>query len=430
MRFPEKARALVSNQRFQTFSVWILRIVVGAVFIYSGFVKAVDPWGFIFKLEEYFALADVTLPRSITLLLSLSCSIYEFVAGLVLLVGNYRRLAPVSMLLFMLVMLPLTAYLYIKNPIPDCGCFGDAIILSNKATFLKNVFLTAAIVFLLFYNKDVKGLFSRRIGWAVAGLGFLYSLSIGIYGYNVQPVIDFRPYPEGTDLNAGDAEEEEVAFIYEKNGERKRFDIDNLPEDDSWEFVERIESGSDDHNGYLSLNNGDMEDVLPEILEENQERGFFLLVVAEPVRADISGTYYVNELASICRENGIGFYGAIATDKRGVEAWMDLSLADYPVFMAEDTSLKELVRGTMALVYVSNGRIIWKRTASTLTSERLDDIAAYASENKSLESLLESRKVIQGGLIRYTLIYIGILLLLLVAEKVFLAVRKRKMKQG
>jgi len=360
-------------------SVWFLRIFVGGIFLYSGFVKSVDPWGFIFKLEEYFALAHIVLPRSITLLLALGCSIFEFVSGLILSIGSYRRLMPIAMLLFMAVMLPLTAYLYLYDPITDCGCFGDAIVLTNGQTFFKNIILTLAVIVLLIFNIRVKGLLSVRLGWAVGGIGFLYSLAIGLVGYNIQPFLDFRPYPEGGVLISDDISEQNVVFRYTDGNVVRDFAADSLPEDDAWKFVERIDKDNDT-GADLALYDSDSEDVLPLILENNQN-GFFLLVIPEPIRADISGTFYVNELAEICKQKNIGFYCAIAADMAGVEIWKDLSLADYPIFTGEDTSLKEFARGTMALAYVRGGKIVWKRTVSSLSSERLVEVRDL-DENK------------------------------------------------
>lgn len=405
--------------------IWFLRIAVGLVFLYSGFVKVVDPWGFIFKLEEYLALADIVFPRSITLLLSLGCSIFEFVAGLLLATGCYRRLVPISMTAFMLVMLPLTAYLYIADPIPDCGCFGDAVILTNGETFFKNVLLSAAVVALLFLNFRVGGLISKHLGWIVAGLGFIYSLALGIYGYNVQPAVDFRPYPEGRSLvqdNEGD--EDNIRFVYRKGGVTKEFSADNLPDGDGWEFVERIE-GDSGNDSYFAITDTDGEDRFPELIESGYDRGFFLLVIPEPEMVDISGTYYVNELASVCNDNNIGFCCAIAADSAGIEDWKDRSFADYEVYTAEDTSLKELVRGTMALVYVAGGKIIWKRTVSSVTDSFLDEISRTASAGKPLVTVLENRNEVQKRLLRFSTGFIGALLFLFIADRIY-SLNKRK----
>ena len=114
--------------------VWIFRILVGATFVISGWSKSVDPWGFIYKLEEYFNVWGLALPREITLSFAISLSVSEFVVGVLLMVGAMRRATVWLSAAFMVVMLTLTAYIAVADPVSDCGCFGDFIILSNYMT--------------------------------------------------------------------------------------------------------------------------------------------------------------------------------------------------------------------------------------------------------------------------------------------------------
>lgn len=416
-----------SKRRITVYSVWILRILVGVVFTYSGFSKCIDPWGFMFKLEEYFALADYTLPRSITLLLAIGCSTFELISGLLMLFGSYRRSTPILMLLFICVMTPLTAYLYFADPIADCGCFGDAIILTNGETFLKNIVLTAAIVYLCFRNYKVLGLISGRIGWSVVAVGLFYSLFIALVGYNIQPLVDFRPYPEGGPLVSMDSDDESTVFIYSNGSEKKEFSIDNLPFGDEWEFVDRIDS--DTSNGpNLSLFDSNGDDVLPELIEDNQR--FFLLVIPELVRADISGTFYVNELQKICSEKGIGFFGAISADSKGVEVWRDISLADYPIYTADDTVLKELVRGTMALVYVEDGVIKWKRTVSSLRDDNLQTASKSGKKDFAEMLTMPIKPLFEKGTFIACLLLILILFMNQIKRFISRARKKRAVKES
>ncbi|MDE6049883.1 MAG: DoxX family protein, partial [Paramuribaculum sp.] len=158
--------------------VWNLRIIVGAVFILSGFAKADDIYGFIFKIEEYLDVWGLSQPRSLVLVGAMALSMMEFVFGCMLLLGCYRRVITWLMTLIMAGMLPLTAYLFISDPVPDCGCFGDFIILSNGATFLKNILITVALIYLIIYKK-VSGLFGAYIQWLVATMCAAYIFIIG-----------------------------------------------------------------------------------------------------------------------------------------------------------------------------------------------------------------------------------------------------------
>ena len=106
-------------------TVWVLRLLIGGVFVMSGLVKSLDLWGFVYKIEEYLAIWDMSQPRTIVFMLAMGVAGYEFVLGLLLAMGCYKRVAPWGLFLTMVVMLPLTAYIWIADPVSDCGCFGD-----------------------------------------------------------------------------------------------------------------------------------------------------------------------------------------------------------------------------------------------------------------------------------------------------------------
>lgn len=351
-------------------TVWALRLLVGGVFVMSGFVKMVDPWGFIFKLEEYLALWGMVVPRTIVLIGAMAVSGYEFVVGALLAMGCYKRVAPWLLMLMMAVMLPLTAYIWATDPVSDCGCFGDFWKISNGATFLKNIALTAALAALAVWNRRVKrGLFSPAIQWVVGGLVSLYIILIGLYGYSAAPFLDFRSYPEGTSLLAPtDAEEPEYAFIYRKGGEEREFDIDHLP-DSTWEFVDRRELPAPAAKGAASPANplviflGD-EDVTSSVVAPEGTQ--LLLVIPEPRRADISYTFTVNEMYEYADSCGIPMAALLGGGEEAVKQWEDVAMAEYPCYSADDTQLKELSRGLLSVVTLHNGTITGKATVSSM----------------------------------------------------------------
>ena len=147
-------KSWASHPRFIGISVWIARIIVGACFIFSGFAKADDPWGTVFKIEQYLSAWGLSEPRSLVVAAAFALAGLEFMLGVALILGIYRRIAPKGIALMMIVFLPLTAYIAITSPVDDCGCFGDAWVLSNTATFLKNVVLAALTVPLLLWMTE------------------------------------------------------------------------------------------------------------------------------------------------------------------------------------------------------------------------------------------------------------------------------------
>lgn len=380
---PSETATGIESRKWFALSVWSLRIIVGGVFLMSGLVKGVDLWGFVFKIEEYLAVWGLSEPRSLAVMGALFISSYEFVFGTLLLMGCYKRLAPWALSLTMVVWLPLTLYIWIANPVADCGCFGDFLVLSNFWTFIKNLILTAMLVYLLKYNAKVKQeLFEPAIQWMVGALLTLYLIVVGLYGYNVQPMIDFRPYPVGAKILEGDAdlpqegesEDEDMVFVYEKEGIKKEFSLENLP-DSSWEFVERIErnpSGASRGAGAaFTVYDTDGDDVTDDAIAT--EGGELLLVIPEIQRFDISYSSFLNDLYQWSNEHDVEMVCLVGADREGIDIWQDLSMASYPIYSVEDTKLKELSRGTMSLVYLDGGVIRNKLTLSSIDSRLLDD---------------------------------------------------------
>ena len=179
--------------------VWLFRLLVGATFVLSGFVKSIDPWGSFYKISEYFEVWNMDIPASLEVLAAFLLGGAEFVLGCLLLFGCYRRVAVWLLLAMMAFMLPLTLYIAVADPVADCGCFGDFLVLSNTVTFVKNIFLTLMLVYLASFNSRVEGLFIAYIQWVIGGLLSFYILIIALYGYNVQPLLDFRRFSPGTD---------------------------------------------------------------------------------------------------------------------------------------------------------------------------------------------------------------------------------------
>lgn len=348
--------------------VWMLRLAIGGVFIVSGLVKMIDLWGFVFKIEEYLAIWNIAQPRTIVFMAALGVSGYEFVLGGLLAMGCYKRTAPWGLLLTMVVMLPLTAYIWIADPVSDCGCFGDFWKIPNGATFLKNIFITAGLIMLVRWNALLKeALFNPAIQWMVGAWMSLYALIVGLYGYNAQPMADFRSFPVGTSLLAGTLEEDDDAFsfIYEKDGRQEEFSIHDLP-DSTWNFVDRKPLGKSVNtaeNAELSVFDGETE-VTADVIEPEGIQ--LLLVVSEPQRAGVTFTYTINEIYEYADSVGIPMIALLGTDRRGVDVWRDMSMAEYPCYTADDTLLKELARGSIALVMLDNGRVASKTSLGSI----------------------------------------------------------------
>lgn len=365
----------------RTFLVWVCRIAVGVTFVMSGLAKTIDLWGFIYKIEQYLAVWQIPVPQGVVFTVATTLAASEFLLGFLLLTGSYKRTCAWLIGLMMAGMLPLTLYIAIANPVADCGCFGDMWVISNTATFIKNVVLTLLVIYLIVNNAKVSGLFTTYSQWLVAVIAIIYILIIAIFGYNIQPLIDFRPYPTGTPLGlyaqgASDDDEPTYVFVYEKDGLTEEFSEDSIP-DDSWTFVDRkeIRSGSETaherYDGMITVYDTDGNEATAEAISPTEEE--ILLLIPDMANTDISSTYLINEINRHINSRGGRMAAIIASDSEGIEMWRDLSMASYPIFTSEDTSIKEIARGNIAIVYLRDGVIQWKRTLNSIDSEIFDN---------------------------------------------------------
>ncbi len=369
-------------------TVWLFRLIVGATFIISGWSKSIDPWGFIYKIEEYFNVWGLIVPREMNTALAVIVPLCEFVTGVLIAVGAMRRASVWLSAAFMCVMLPLTAYIAVADPVSDCGCFGDFIVLSNAATLGKNIVLSAMIIYLMMRNDLVKGLYITGTQWLVATGAIIYSGCLAFFGYRYQPLVDFRPYPVGSSLVYNDEEdamtEDDGLYIYEKNGREQSFTIDQIP-DSTWTFVRTEVEPEADEASMLTVTDGD-DDITDQVLDGVGEE--LILAVIDPGLHYLTKARLANELARYVEARNGRMLAFVAAEDEGLEAWRQLALPEYPVYSVEDTSLKELVRGDAGLIYVLNGKIMWKLNFASVSHD-----AIHGSDNDfvSVQSRIDGR---------------------------------------
>lgn len=377
-------RVKVACQRIQPFAVVALRWVVGAVFIFSGFVKGIDLWGVIYKVTDYINAFGWDWALPYVDVVAVMMPLAEFTIGFLLFIGSFRRVAVWLALAIMAFMLPLTAYVAIYDPVADCGCFGDALVISNTVTFWKNVVITLALCFLLWKNATVRSLYGPAVQWLTVVFPVVYLLVIMAVGFYEQSLIDFRPYKAGTYI-IGDNEgglDAEYSFIYEKNGHRQRFSLYDLP-DTTWTFVNREESVPDSVAGdgkvvnQLVFFDGDY-DVASEVLP--LEGDVVLLLIPDLASVNVSSTFMINEMYDSLSESGIMMICLIGGSDSDIEEWREISMADYPVYKMDDTMVKTIARGNPALVRVSDGRILWKQAMGAVNADDVQSVEDPAGD--------------------------------------------------
>ena len=357
----------------------LMRLTVGGIFAFSGFAKGIDPWGTYYKVSDYLTAMGLDQWADTALFIAVALAAIEFMIGIAIIVGAYRRSSPWMALVFMLIMTPITLWIAITGAVADCGCFGDAFHLSNWATFGKNILLLLGVIYLLAFNRSVRSIYGPAIQWMVMAVSFALVMAIAYYGYFKQPLIDYRPYPIGTRLVAtttdnNDESEDDYTFIYRKDGVEHEFSIDSLPdEEEGWEYVTRYHSRRP--NGKIIVQNGNNQDGIAILDEEGNDvtidvlgnnRRTVLLLFPDLSQVGVVNSYALNELndaAIVAEANVVGLTPATAEE---IEQWQDVSMSSYPIYNMDDSELKMVARGNPAVVYLQDGVIQWKRTLSSI----------------------------------------------------------------
>jgi triosephosphate isomerase len=350
-----------------TIAVNVCRLLLAVTFIFSGFVKANDPIGTVYKFGDYIhALAWFTLPDTFLLGCAVLLALFEFTLGVYTLFGMNRKKTSGITLVFMTFMTLLTLYIAIANPVSDCGCFGDVLILSNGATLAKNIVLLAAAVLICRYYRLQKDFLGSSMKWFIAFLSLCSIISYTVYCIVWQPAFDFRPYKVGTNMResvmGSEKQKFDVKIIYEKDGKTLELTAEDDDPDSTWTYVETrrvpIETaGIATADFYVT--DLEEEDMTEDIL--STDGYMFLLIIPNLTRADEGCVDKVNEVYDYAQEHGVGFYCLTASSSPRAQAyWSDHTGAEYGYFLAEERMLKTVVRGHPGLVLLRDGVILKK----------------------------------------------------------------------
>ena len=308
------------------------RILLGLTFMFSGIVKAIDPVGTQIKFTDYlyaFGMGDSILAST---LLILACMLagFEILIGSYLTVGAFGKGTSLVTLLMMVAFTPLTLYLALKNPVQDCGCFGDAVVLTNWQTFYKNVFLLALTVFVFIERKLIVPFVAERRQWLVTVIIVAVSVRFMVDNINSLPVLDFRPYKVGTDLR-GAIQDHDMAMA------------DFCIMDDK------------------------MDDVTMDVLADS---GYtFLLVSPHLEDASESDLDLIDDIFDYCAHWGYNIIGLTSSGGETIRRWTENAGADVQFMFSDEIPLQTIVRSNPGLVLINNGVIVNKWSHSCIPSD-------------------------------------------------------------
>ena len=351
----------------------LCRIIVGIVFIYSGFVKGIDPLGSDYKFTDYFNAFGMGWMNATTLFFSFALSLVEFLIGIALLFNLWVSRMAWGSLLFMAFFTPLTLVLALTNLVSDCGCFGDAMILTNWQTFWKNIILLLLAIMIFMYRKEYKSslpLVGQFSFLALAGAGML---CLSVYCYRHLPVLDFRPYAVGKNITEGmrlpegaEPDQYEVTLKYKnkQTGEVQSFTEENYPWQDTlnWEY----ESSSERlvKKGYITpihdlvIEHPTLGNITEEILEDDNHT--ILAVAYNLTQSDMQYQPAINRLAEYAQEKGIRFYGLTSSSERDIETYKKRYHVPYEFCTADEIQLKTMIRSNPGVIILREGTILDK----------------------------------------------------------------------
>ena len=352
----------------------IARILVGLLFIFSGLVKAIDPLGLSYKMQEFFEAWSNDgfmkgLMNSLTNY-SLSFAVFmitlEVVLGVSLLFGWQKRLTSWLLLLLTLFFAFLTSYVLFTGKIRACGCFGDCIPLTPFQTFTKDIFLLVLIIFILYSGRSIQPFFGRTFGSIVIILSIILVSLLQWYVLKHLPLVDCLPYKKGNNIlllrnmpaNAT-PDKYDYVFIYEKGGETKEFKVATLP-DSTWKFIERkqtlLQKGKNNTPQVtdFSLTTASGNDTTEAIL--NQGEKYYLLFLKEKKNemnwlksfysfyAKVKGNYKVYIVTSQFKE-----VNQLFNNER--------EPLHLPIFICDATAIKTAAR-CLPTLYLMNGPVV------------------------------------------------------------------------
>jgi len=341
----------------------VSRIIVGILFIFSGTVKAIDPLGTVYKLHDYFQAFNLGFLKDISLPLTILLCTAEFIAGFSVLF-NFRQKAGIwIVIIMMLIFTPLTFVLALTNPVSDCGCFGDAIHLTNWQTFGKNIIILIPAVYLLITRKNVIPHSGITREWSIIAIVIFFFSAFIFYNLRYLPSIDFLPYKTGTHIpdkmvipEGQPSDRYETTFIYEKDGVKKEFTLENYPADDSlWKFVEQrsvlVSKGYQPPVHDFIITTLDNEDITNKILTS---KGFTLLMISKKLdEADPEMLKAGFDIGNYFMGNTGEFYVLTASGSDEVKSYNN----GIKFCFTDETTLKTIVRANPGYILLKEGTI-------------------------------------------------------------------------
>ncbi len=352
--------SLVFSKKYDNAALTVCRLLVGALFIFSSFTKGVDPLGTKYKMLDYLAVYGMTWLNDFALVLAILMILAEFIVGICLITKIFPRLAVLGATLLMLFFTATTLFDALYDLVPDCGCFGTAIKMSNWQTFYKNLVIDAILIPLIFNNKRFASRFSVSTQFIIGCFYALAFLGFEIYNYRHLPVVDFMNWKVGKQLTTETAEESKIYLTYRNKttGETKEYLSPNYPWNDSvwmsqWEFVDQRVEGGTNFLGFSALDE-DGNDVTENILTTEK-----LLMFTSHDLNEVTENEWekIREITEAAEKLDFTVVWTVANEPEYVERLREKYDFLYEVYFADELEIKPIVRSNPGLIWLDNGLV-------------------------------------------------------------------------
>ena len=351
---------LVFSKKYDNAALTVCRLLVGALFIFSSFTKGVDPLGTKYKMLDYLAVYGMTWLNDFALILAMLMILAEFIVGICLITKVFPRLAVLGATLLMMFFTATTLFDALYDLVPDCGCFGTAIKMSNWQTFYKNLVIDVVLIPLIINNKKLENKMSGGTQFAIGCVYALAFLGFEVYNYRHLPVVDFMNWKVGKQLNVETSGDADIYLIYRNKatGETQEFLSPNYPWNDSvwmseWEFVDQRTEGGSNFLGFSALDESG-NDVTESILTTEK-----LLMFTSHDLADVSEKQWekVKEVTETAEKQGYIVIWVVANEPEFVEQLREQYDFLYEVYYADELEIKPIVRSNPGLIWLDNGLV-------------------------------------------------------------------------
>lgn len=352
----------------------IARILLGLTFVFSGFVKGIDPWGSAYKFTDYFNAFQMPWLTGLAFALGILLAAAEFSMGIALIFNFFLRITSWFTLAFMVFFTILTFVLALTNPVTDCGCFGDALVITNWQTFYKNIVLLALAIYIFVNRKNFKSKNGPILSIALTGMTIVFYFYLVSYSYNHCPIIDFSPYKVGVNIpDAMKIPEGAPKAVYENNfiykniktGEEKKFSEANIPWKDTlnWKYVKSedpilIQKGYTPPIHDFRIESPEGEDIKDFYLYD--EKGTFVVIASNLKKTNMEGMRRIVQFAVEAKRKGYNFIGLTATSPTDFAAFKNETGAEFDFFNTDEITLKTIIRSNPGLILLKKGTIIGK----------------------------------------------------------------------